>query len=143
DLAAHLVLPRGEAVAPGGHAEAPPPAAVDLERAGVAVVPHRQHRRLAPAAARRPVADRDAEHLVAVAKDVGPHVHAVARRTLHREASAVELGPHVLDLNPGRRLAGFECGHRVGGFDGEGVLNETAAISGNPAASDLPPARET
>src|SRR5207248_5294748 len=95
DLASHLVLPRGDAVVPRGDPEAPAAAAVDLERARVAIVSHRQHRHLLPAAARRLVANRDAEDLVAVAEHVGPDVHAVARRTLHREAPAVELRPDV------------------------------------------------
>src|SRR5207244_1835916 len=48
DLAAHLVLPRGDAVVPRDDAEAVAAAALDLERARPAVVSERLHGRLLP-----------------------------------------------------------------------------------------------
>ena len=89
---------------PRRDAKAVATAAVDLERARPAVVSKLRHRGLLPFAARRLVADRDAEGLVPVPDDDGPDVDPVADRTLDREAAAVDLRRDVEDLDPGRRF---------------------------------------
>ena len=114
DLPAQLVAPRLEPVDPGLDRELPPPAAVHVKGAGPAVglfldLPHLD---LVPLrGARRAVADRGAEQLVAVAEDRCPDLDLVADGALDRVAAAVELRPDVLDLDAGWLRLGN--GHRV------------------------------
>src|SRR5207248_9510292 len=112
DLAAKLVLERGEPVDPGLDAERPAPALVDGEAAAPAVVAERLERRLGPA--RRPralVAHGCSEHVVAVAEERRADVDAVAERALDRVTAAVHLGLDALDLDPRRRLLRLRQSH--------------------------------
>src|SRR5207253_8077362 len=85
--------------------ELPASRLVGLERPRPAVVVDSMHRRLLPATrAGPPVADCDAELLVAVAQDVCPDLDALPHGALDRIEAAVEDGPDVSDEDPGRAL---------------------------------------
>ena len=78
--------------------ERPTPRRVDRERAAPAVVSERLERRLAPAARPgRPVADRGAEHVVAVAKDRRRDDDVLTDDALDGIAAAVDLRLDVAD----------------------------------------------
>ena len=110
--AAQLALVGRDPVDPGLDAEAPPSRPVDLEGAGPLVVAERRERRLQPAGgARRLVAHGGAEDVVAVPEDPRRHVDAFADRPFHRVAAAVDLRPHLLDLDARRWVGGLRQRH--------------------------------
>ena len=115
-LALQLVAPGAEQVAP--RLDVPLPAARRLHgelafpEDAVDVGVDRVHRHLEPAAgARRLVADDGAQHLVAVAEDVGRHPDRVADAALGRVASAVHRRCRVVDPDPRRRFGSLGGGH--------------------------------
>ena len=117
DLAMHLVAPRGEEVVPGLDRELPATGGLDRELtlpADAAVVRvDRTHGRFEPAlAAGRLVAHDRAQHLVAVAEDVGRDVHGVAHGPLGWVPSCVDGGRGLVDLGPRRCFGAHGLGHR-------------------------------
>ena len=112
ELAVELVEQRRVAVDPGFDRELPAAEPRRPEAAGPAVVAERLQRRLEPLArSGRAVAHDCAEDVVAVLEDRRRDVDRIAVGRLDGIPSAVDLGAHVLDLDPGRRLLGGELGH--------------------------------
>ena len=128
------------AVDPRLDAVAPRAAAVDGERPRPLVVAERLERRLLPAGrARRLVADRGAELLVAVAEDGGGHVDAVALGPLHRDSGRSR--PAASRAGSGSAAGGsfvFGRGTMLWSFDD---LRESNACTcnGRPASSCIRP----
>src|SRR5262249_50715294 len=103
DLPLELVPPRGEAVDPGDDRVLPPAELLHGDGAEPAVVPEMLHRRLAPfPRAGRAMADRRAEHVVAVGEDRRADLEGLAERPFRRPPPAVEARPDLLDLDAGR-----------------------------------------
>ncbi len=96
-----LVAPRGEAVDPGSHREGVAAEALDRERPGEAVVPERQHPRLAePARAVAAVSHDRGDDIVSVGEHIGGHLDDVAGDPLDGKPATVHPGPEVLDHDP-------------------------------------------
>src|SRR5581483_6995127 len=141
DLAAQLLLERGDPVDPGLDAEAPEPGPVDHEGAAPEVVAERLERRLRPARrARPPVADGGAERLVAVAEDPRGHLDALAGGALRRPAAAIHLRRDLLDLDPRRTC--LRKSHAPSLTDAEGSKREARTLRRNPSPPDVAAVRE-
>jgi hypothetical protein len=107
ELAIELVEQRRGAVDPRLDRVLPAPELRHLELARPVVVAARLERALDPLSrARRAVANDGVQDVVPVLEDVGGQRDAVADRSLHRVAPAVDLGAHVLDLDARRLLRG-------------------------------------
>src|SRR5450755_1191714 len=119
DLAGELVAPCAEHVGPGLDVEFPraPPVDVEARRpadaAEVGVDPRQLG--LGPVlVAGTAMAHDGPQQLVAVAEDVGRHLHRVPDAALGRIRAAVDRRRRVLDDDPGRFLGGDAVGRGLG-----------------------------
>ncbi|MFK4580951.1 hypothetical protein ABIF83_004398 [Bradyrhizobium ottawaense] len=104
DIGTHSLLAR-DSVRPGGELVGPGLDRVDMlaglngcESAGPAVIAPMVHRLALPVAVLLAAPDqRGPDHGIAIAVDIGPHLHALTRDPLHREAAGVDCGIDVLD----------------------------------------------
>src|SRR5436190_18850501 len=95
-----LVAPAFEMIGPGLDRVPPEADRIQPETADPAIVVEKDEGRFAPRLVLVPVFYNRAQLVVAVSKEVGPHLEQLADNPLDGIASAIELGIHFLDLHP-------------------------------------------
>ena len=105
----HLVTPRPDVVGKRLDPEVIGRILIDRERCPPAIVVDEPHLCFAPRVlVRGSILDNRGQQVMALPKDVGGHLYAVAHFALDRIATAVYLGLHIFDQDAARRhVAGF------------------------------------
>src|SRR5947209_900653 len=95
-----LVAPAFEMIGPGLDRVPPEADRIQPETTDPAIVVEKDEGRFAPRLVLAPVLYDRAQLFVPVAEQVGPHLEQLADNPLDGIAPAVELGIHLLDLDP-------------------------------------------